>query len=166
MLGHWFYPMTSCKISGEMGCWEMHDFSTPSDPISHGSLDKNKTHADPANNLTSPGHPGDVRFWSVWRQFWTSYLPNFVDTFFRSLDVRSWCQFGCQGDVPGTSELYFRIWHSLTSPGCPGDFSSYVSGLVWGRHEKFQVWSESDIYKKFLISPGCPGDVRTLVWRP
>ncbi len=34
------YPMTSAVISGEIGCWELHDFQTPNDPHSHGSWDK------------------------------------------------------------------------------------------------------------------------------
>ena len=31
------YPMTSVKVSGEMGCWEMRDFPTPSGVHSHRS---------------------------------------------------------------------------------------------------------------------------------
>ena len=36
------YPMTSVKIIGGMGCWELHDFSTPSDLNPPGSWDKSK----------------------------------------------------------------------------------------------------------------------------
>ncbi len=34
--------MTSVKISEEMGCWEMRNFSTSSHPYSHWSCDKSK----------------------------------------------------------------------------------------------------------------------------
>ncbi len=48
------YPMTSVKISGERGCWEMRDFPTPCDPHSQGSWDKSKNPWYPSRNCTIP----------------------------------------------------------------------------------------------------------------
>ena len=36
------YPMTSIKTSGEKGCWDLHDFSTPINHHSHVSWDESK----------------------------------------------------------------------------------------------------------------------------
>ena len=38
------YPMTSIKVSGGMGCWEFHDFPTPSDLHFMGRGIKARTH--------------------------------------------------------------------------------------------------------------------------
>ena len=37
-----YYTMTSVKISGEKGCWEMCNFSTPSEPHSNELWNKSK----------------------------------------------------------------------------------------------------------------------------
>ena len=36
------YPMTSVKICGEKGCWELYAFPTPSEPHCYELWDKSK----------------------------------------------------------------------------------------------------------------------------
>ncbi len=54
-----FYPITSVKISGEIGCWAMHNFPTPSKnpyPL--------RNHMTP--NLATAGAPGTTQPVALW----------------------------------------------------------------------------------------------------
>ena len=60
------YPIPSVN-NGEMGCWEMHSFATPSDSNSHGSWHKSKNPYSLSNhmipNLATAINPGTT--WPV-----------------------------------------------------------------------------------------------------
>ena len=64
------YPMTSVNISRERGCWELHNFPTPSDLISHESWEKSKypyqfrNHVIP--NLATAQAPRTTRLAATW----------------------------------------------------------------------------------------------------
>ena len=60
------YPVTTVKIIEEMGCWELRDFPTPSDPHSHGSWGKSKNPYPLKNRVITEaiaGVPEPLRLW-------------------------------------------------------------------------------------------------------
>ncbi len=68
--GKLYYPMTSVKINGEMGCWELRNFATPSDLHFHRPWDKSKNLYPLGNHIIlnkaiarTPGTPRPADSW-------------------------------------------------------------------------------------------------------